>query len=1063
MKKLALLIALLLIGATLLESISIVKANPSPVIEWKGWSIGSYYETVGFVGDTISANIRMSEESSGHYRIRIMRDLDLWQDEEITKLEFDYDGSDRTYSLSFTPTIGTNEQDTNGYHVDIYKKELWGAVWVEKWTMENEYPPRLRVIGWSSYHSYADVESGLRSLERGIAQVQSIGETVEGRQIWAIKISDNPNVDDQKEPDVLFVGCHHAREWITVEVSLYLAANLVQKYGSDPAVEMLVENSEIWIVPVLNPDGFEYTHRWGFKDPEVPAFPYDGNPRFWRKNRQVSDDGFHGVDLNRNYGSESWGTDVIPNDIRDGSPNTYDDTYWGSTSFSERETQAIRDLILDPGKQFKSVLSYHSYGQYVIYPWNYKGELAEDSGTMDALAKEMVNQIRNVHGVSYTSGQGSTIPGLYKTTGDLTDWAYQTKQIPAFTIELRPDSDWYDPWELLGWGFVLSSDQVLPTCEENWPAALYLARWVVLSQGGFMDFEDGVDDVTIRSTIPGMRFTTTMGYDWIYGDIRTGKYNVNPYGSRSYECHGDIFAWLGPNQGSGRIDFTGATAESIGMLTSTATGTYLDAYDSSGNLLARSFAGGNTGTGTMSEIRVATSNIAYVIVHDTGNYWLIDDLRVSDLLRETNAFQSQDSSSVFQTLDLIDSGASSIYEFTNSQLQSLKILLNWKGSKLGIQVSGPDGTLYAEIESENPPIRIVVPSAEPGTWKIVVTALDVPYNDYPFALDVASVPLPSDIEPPATTLEMGPPKFTDSSGNTYVTSSTPFTLTAEDHADGSGVATTGYCIHDADSYDSGWTASAPPIEFYLTGLADGEYFIDFNSTDNVGNIETTHTISVILDNSGPLITVENPPAECALQDGVTFIASASDSSGTHSLNFSMREANGDQGIPVGFEDIPATYDAIIGRWKWYFNTVQLPDGNYIVLVNAEDNLGHTASTTVPYSIRNWAVLERLPSTPNSKAGRTMPVKFSLRVAASVDPTQPFVYNEELTIKIYATDKPNTILQTSTFGENPQDYCIDTSSEKYHTNFKTLSTPKTYRVEIWRKNMLIGSFEFKTVK
>ena len=167
--------------------------------------------------------------------------------------------------------------------------------------------------------------------------------------------------------------------------------------------------------------------------------------------------------------------------------------------------------------------------------------------------------------------------------------------------------------------------------------------------------------------------------------------------------------------------------------------------------------------------------------------------------------------------------------------------------------------------------------------------------------------------------------------------------------------------------------------------------------------------------------------------------------------------------PVGFEDIPATYDAITGRWNWYFNTLQLPDGYYIVLVNAKDNLGHTSSITVQYSIRNWAILERLPSTPNSKAGRTMPVKFSLRVAASVDPTQPFVYNEELTIKIYATDKPNTILQTSTFGITSRDYRIDIPSEKYHTNFKTLSTPKTYRVEIWRKNMLIGSFEFKTVK
>jgi hypothetical protein len=361
----------------------------------------------------------------------------------------------------------------------------------------------------------------------------------------------------------------------------------------------------------------------------------------------------------------------------------------------------------------------------------------------------------------------------------------------------------------------------------------------------------------------------------------------------------------------------------------------------------------------------------------------------------------------------------------------------------------------------------------PGSYRVHVEALgyypadsivvNIPPPVTDLHVGLTPLPPPPDPVPPITTPTIGDPKYTDPSGNVYVTSATPITLSAEDNVGGSGVATTGYRIRDAAFYNSGWTASTPPMEFHLTGLSDGEYFIDFNSTDNVGNIETTHTVSVILDNSGPSIVVESPPAGCALQDGVTFIASVSDSSGTHGLNFSIREANGDQGIPVGFEDIPATYDAITGRWKWYFNTLQLPDGNYIVLVNAEDNLGHTASTTVQYSIRNWAVLELLPSTPNNKAGRTMPVKFSLRVAASVDPAQPFVYNEELTIKIYATDKPNTILQTSTFGETPRDYRIDIPSEKYHTNFKTLSTPKTYRVEIWRKDMLIGSFEFKTTK
>jgi len=374
------------------------------------------------------------------------------------------------------------------------------------------------------------------------------------------------------------------------------------------------------------------------------------------------------------------------------------------------------------------------------------------------------------------------------------------------------------------------------------------------------------------------------------------------------------------------------------------------------------------------------------------------------------------------------------------------------------QITGADGQYQWDVLEGSYRVHVEAPGYYPADSIVVI--VPPPVTDLHVGL--TPLPPPPDPVPPTTTLATGDPKYTDPSGNVFVTSSTSFTLTAEDNLDGSGVATTGYRIR-GESYNSGWTSSAPPIEFYLTALVDGSYFIDYNSTDNAGNIETMQTVSVTLDNSGPLIIVENPPAGCALQNGVTFIASASDSSGTHGLNFSIREANGDQGIPVGFEDIPATYNATTGRWNWTFNTLQLPDGFYIVLVNAKDNLGHIASIVVPYSIRNWAVLELLPATPNNKAGRTMPVKFALRVAASVDPNQPFVYNEELTIKIYATDKPVNILQTSTLGETARDYRINTLNELYITNFQTLKTPKTYMVEIWRKDMLIGTFQFSTVK
>ena len=111
----------------------------------------------------------------------------------------------------------------------------------------------------------------------------------------------------------------------------------------------------------------------------------------------------------------------------------------------------------------------------------------------------------------------------------------------------------------------------------------------------------------------------------------------------------------------------------------------------------------------------------------------------------------------------------------------------------------------------------------------------------------------------------------------------------------------------------------------------------------------------------------------------------------------------------------------------------------------------------------WVVESLLPATENNKAGRTMPIKFSLRVDASVDPSQPFVYNEDLTIKIFATSDPGNILQTSTFGNGAQNYRIANGGRLYHTNFQTLKTPMQYTVQVYSGSFMVGSFTFKTVK
>jgi len=237
-----------------------------------------------------------------------------------------------------------------------------------------------------------------------------------------------------------------------------------------------------------------------------------------------------------------------------------------------------------------------------------------------------------------------------------------------------------------------------------------------------------------------------------------------------------------------------------------------------------------------------------------------------------------------------------------------------------------------------------------------------------------------------------------------------------------------------------------------------------------GELNDTDTVEVtVVDTIAPEITMLNPPSGWALQDGVTFKARAADAgAGVDYMTFSIREDDGASGWIIGsgeYENMAASYDAVNDWWSLVLDTLELPDGYYVVIVKATDKAdpANTGSITVPYSIRNWAVIELLPASQNNKAGRTMPVKFSLRVATSVDPSQPFVYNEELAIKIFATSNPSKILQTSTFGDTARDYRINTWSELYITNFQTLKTPMQYAVDVCRDIFSIGSFTFRTVK
>lgn len=245
----------------------------------------------------------------------------------------------------------------------------------------------------------------------------------------------------------------------------------------------------------------------------------------------------------------------------------------------------------------------------------------------------------------------------------------------------------------------------------------------------------------------------------------------------------------------------------------------------------------------------------------------------------------------------------------------------------------------------------------------------------------------------------------------------------------------------------------------------GTFTLTLTVTDDDGGIGVDAATVTVVDTTPPEVKIEVPMEHAALQDGVTLTATASDFCGVAETYFYVREPNG-TGIPIGYEDLMATLNSSTGKWECLFDTTLLSDGYYVVLAKAVDNYGNEGwSEVVPFSIRNWAVLELLPASESNKGGRTMPVKFSLRIAETVDPAQPFVYNEELEIRIYDQMKPGSMLQTSLYGDTSRDYRIDSVGEKYITNFKTKKQPATYAVEIWRtsKNFLIGSFTFETVK
>ncbi|MFJ2172819.1 M14 family metallopeptidase [Streptomyces sp. NPDC087851] len=305
----------------------------------------------------------------------------------------------------------------------------------------------------STYHNYAEMTSEISSViaaNPGLVSQRVIGTSYQGRNIVAIKISDNV-ATDENEPEVLFTHHQHAREHLTVEMALYLLKNLTSGYGTDSRVTSILNSREIWIVPDLNPDGGEY---------DIATGAY----RSWRKNRQPNSSSTAvGTDLNRNW-AYRWGC------CGGSSGTASSETYRGAAAESAPEVKVVADFVrsrvVGGTQQIKAAIDFHTYSELVLWPFGYTtadtttGMTADDRNAFATVGRQMAASN------GYTPEQSSD---LYITDGSIDDWLWGTHKVFAYTFEMYPSSSsgggFYPPDEVITRETSRNRDAVLQLLE----------------------------------------------------------------------------------------------------------------------------------------------------------------------------------------------------------------------------------------------------------------------------------------------------------------------------------------------------------------------------------------------------------------------------------------------------------------------------------------------------------------------------------------------------------------------------------------------------------------------
>ncbi|XP_065358303.1 zinc carboxypeptidase-like [Calliphora vicina] len=296
---------------------------------------------------------------------------------------------------------------------------------------------------WTRYHKLPEIETfidNILSKYSAVAQEFVIGQSYEGRKIRGIKISYKSG-----NPGIFIEANIHAREWITSATATWFINELLT--SSDTNVRNLAENYDWYIVPVLNVDGFVYSHE---KD------------RLWRKTRQpIAHSTCIGTDGNRNFDSY-WG-------IEGGSStNPCDYDYAGPKAFSEPEIKGLADYLQANKNKLNILIAFHSYSQVLLSPYGHTTEeLPENYEDLMKVAKAYADAVGVLpYATKYT--YGTSAGSMYLASGATIEYAYNEVDIKiTYTVEMR-DTGRY--------GFVLPPVQILPNCEETMTGLMALVK-----------------------------------------------------------------------------------------------------------------------------------------------------------------------------------------------------------------------------------------------------------------------------------------------------------------------------------------------------------------------------------------------------------------------------------------------------------------------------------------------------------------------------------------------------------------------------------------------------------